>query len=172
MQGVFLLVAENHFTSPRALWWPESGTGPGCVTPTSLGGWASRGIARARSAPQLSRPLGAALPRGLPLRDHLLLEPSAPAHLSSGAKGGARTRSFPSCNSVALPRNWNPGFTHADSARSSHPPESGTGLSSQRLGQGSGVGDARAISEAQINEFQINQEPGVSGRTWARACCS
>lgn len=85
---------------------------------------------RARSAPQLSRPLGAALPRrpalprGLPLRDHLLLEPSAPAHLSSEAKGGTRTRSFPRCNSVALPRNWNPGFTQAGSARSSHPPES------------------------------------------------
>lgn len=44
-------------------------------------------------------------------------------------------------------------------------PQSGTGLSSQRLGQGSEVGVARAISEARINEFQINQEP--AGRTWA-----
>ena len=43
---------------------------------------------RPRSAPPLSWSLGATLPRGVPLRDHLLLEPSAPAHLNSGVKGG------------------------------------------------------------------------------------
>ena len=79
---------------------------------------------RPRSAPPLSWSLGATLRRGVPLRDHLLLEPSAPAHLNSGVKGGTCTWSFPRCNSVALPRNWNPGFTQADPARSSHPPES------------------------------------------------
>ena len=107
-------MAENHFTSQRALWWPESGPGRGCVTPTSSGGWASRGIA----SPSLRAP-ALLIPRC-----HLLLEPSAPAHLNSGVKGGTRTWSFPRCNSVALPRNWNQGFTQADPARSSHPPES------------------------------------------------
>lgn len=43
---VFLLVVEeNHFTSQSALWWPASGTGRVCVTPTSSGGWDPRGVA-------------------------------------------------------------------------------------------------------------------------------
>lgn len=72
MQGVFLLVAENHFTSQRALWWPESGTGLGCVTPTSSGGWASRGIAPpplrapALPAPRCRPPAGSPPPRPPP----------------------------------------------------------------------------------------------------------
>ena len=122
--GRFPLGGGESFHKPARPLVARVGDRPWLRYPDELGRLGFPRIARARSAPQLFRPLGAALPRGLPLRDHLLLEPSAPARLSSGAKGGARPRSFPRCNSVALPRNWNPGFTQADSARSSHPAES------------------------------------------------
>ena len=66
---------------------------------------------------------------------------------------------FLPCNSVALLRDRNWGF----SCQVISPPES---LAQDSL-HGAGGTDAQAISEAWINEFQINQEPGVPGRAWA-----
>lgn len=63
------------------------------------------------------------------------------------------------CNSVALLWNRDRGFSGAHLARSPHP---------RRVWyRALFTGGAQAISEAWINEFQINPESGIPGRAWA-----